>query len=412
MNCLDKHATFFRDSLDMKTKVPSTLITIALVCFAVVQNTQALNPPPDGGYPGGNTAEGQDALLSLTSGLYNTALGLFSLRINTTGSFNTATGAGTLLSNTGSDNTATGAGALLSNTSGVSNTATGESALFFNTTGTNNTADGSGALLKNTTGTDNTALGLDALFNNTTGNTNMAIGNSALNSNTTGSDNTAIGFSSGFAVTTANNVICIGARVAGANVSNTCYIGSIFGQTSSAGTAVFINSDGKLGTTTSSKRFKEGIKPMDKTSESLFSLKPVSFRYKKEIDPASTSQFGLVAEDVEKVNPALVVRDKDGKPYSVRYDQVNAMLLNEFLREHRTVQQHEAIIAQVESNAAKQEATIARQQKQIEALTEGLQKVSAQLAAASPPGGGLEASKFATVRIRGGGPAPQVVNND
>jgi len=240
----------------------------------------------------------------------------------------------------------------------------------------------------------------------------MAIGNSALNSNTTGSDNTVIGFSSGFAVTTANNVICIGARVAGANVSNTCYIGSIFGQTSSAGTAVFINSDGKLGTTTSSKRFKEGIKPMDKTSESLFSLKPVSFRYKKEIDPASTSQFGLVAEDVEKVNPALVVRDKDGKPYSVRYDQVNAMLLNEFLREHRTVQQHEAIIAQVESNAAKQEATIARQQKQIEALTEGLQKVSAQLAAASPPGGGLEASKFATVRIRGGGPAPQVVNND
>ena len=396
----------------MKTKVPSTLITIALVCFAVVQNTQALNPPPDGGYPGGNTAEGQDALLSLTSGLYNTALGLFSLRINTTGSFNTATGAGTLLSNTGSDNTATGAGALLSNTSGVSNTATGESALFFNTTGTNNTADGSGALLKNTTGTDNTALGLDALFNNTTGNTNMAIGNSALNSNTTGSDNTVIGFSSGFAVTTANNVICIGARVAGANVSNTCYIGSIFGQTSSAGTAVFINSDGKLGTTTSSKRFKEGIKPMDKTSESLFSLKPVSFRYKKEIDPASTSQFGLVAEDVEKVNPDLVVRDKDGKPYSVRYDQVNAMLLNEFLREHRTVQEHEAIIAQVESNAAKQEATIARQQKQIEALTEGLQKVSAQLAAASPPGGGLEASKFATVRIRGGGPAPQVVNND
>src|SRR5947199_4112403 len=143
VNCLDKHATFFRDSLDMKTKVPSTLITIALVCFAVVQNTQALNPSPDGGYPGGNTAEGQDALLSLTSGLYNTALGLFSLRINTTGSFNTATGAGTLLSNTGSDNTATGAGALLSNTSGVSNTATGESALFFNTTGTNNKADGS-----------------------------------------------------------------------------------------------------------------------------------------------------------------------------------------------------------------------------------------------------------------------------
>jgi Chaperone of endosialidase len=354
----------------MKPSTPPVLITFLLVCLALVQNTQGVSPPPDGGYSGGNTAEGQDALLSLTSGLYNTALGLFSLRINTTGSFNTATGAGTLLSNTGSDNTATGAGALLSNTSGVSNTATGESALFSNTTGTNNTADGSGALLKNTTGTDNTALGLDALFNNTTGNTNMAIGNSALNSNTTGSDNTVIGFNSGFAVTTANNVICIGARVTGANVSNTCYIGSIFGQTSSAGTAVFINSDGKLGTTTSSKRFKEGIKPMDKTSESLFSLKPVSFRYKKEIDPERTPQFGLVAEDVEKVNPDLVVRDKDGKPYSVRYDQVNAMLLNEFLKAHRRMEEQDKRIEELTAQVKQQASQI--------------QKVSAQLEASNP----------------------------
>jgi Chaperone of endosialidase len=367
------------------------LASLLLVCLGLLPKAQAVSPPPDGGYPGGNTAEGQDALLSLTSGLYNTALGLFSLRVNTTGSFNTATGAGTLLSNTGSDNTATGAGALLSNTSGVSNTATGESALFSNTTGSFNTADGSGALLENTTGTDNTALGLDALFNNTTGNTNMAIGNSALNSNTTGSDNTVIGFNSGFAVTTANNVICIGARVAGANVSNTCYIGSIFGQTSSAGTAVFINSDGKLGTTTSSKRFKDDIKPMDKASEALLALKPVTFRYKKEIDPAGTSQFGLVAEEVEKVNPDLVVRDKEGKPYSVRYDQVNTMLLNEFLKEHRMVQEQKGTLAQLKSTVEKQEATNAQQQKQIEALTAGLQKVSAQ----------IEASK----------PAQQVVNN-
>jgi Chaperone of endosialidase len=367
----------FRNSPDMKPNILPVPIIVALVCFVLVPNTPAVSPAPDGGYPGGNTAEGGDALLGLTSGLYNTALGLFSLRINTTGSFNTATGAGTLLSNTGSDNTATGAGALLSNTSGVSNTATGDSALFSNTTGTHNTADGSGALLLNTTGTDNTALGLDALFNNTTGNTNMAIGNSALNSNTTGSDNTVIGFNSGFAVTTANSVICIGARVAGANVSNTCYIGSIFGQTSSAGTAVFINSDGKLGTTTSSKRFKEGIKPMDKTSESLFSLKPVSFRYKKEIDPERTPQFGLVAEDVEKVNPDLVVRDKDGKPYSVRYDQVNAMLLNEFLKEHAAF--------------VREQRSVEHLEKQVAALTAGLQKVSAQ----------LEASKS----------APQVVNN-
>jgi trimeric autotransporter adhesin len=363
----------------MKTTVLSILMILSLTYVGLLPKAEAVSPPPDGGYLGGNTAEGQDALLSLTSGLYNTALGLFSLRVNTTGGFNTATGAGTLLSNTGSDNTATGAGALLSNTSGVSNTATGESALFSNTTGSFNTADGSGALLENTTGTDNTALGLDALFNNTTGNTNMAIGNSALNSNTTGSDNTVIGFNSGFAVTTANNVICIGARVAGANVSNTCYIGSIFGQTSSAGTAVFINSDGKLGTTTSSKRFKDDIKPMDKASEALLALNPVTFRYKKEIDPAGTSQFGLVAEEVEKVNPDLVVRDKEGKPYSVRYDQVNTMLLNEFLKEHRMVQEQKGTIAQLKSRVEKQEATNAQQQKQIEALTAGLQKVSAQM---------------------------------
>src|SRR5205823_13016161 len=183
----------------------------------------------------------------------------------------------------------------------------------------------------------------------------MAIGNSALNSNTTGSDNTAIGFSSGVAVTTANNVICIGARVAGANVSNTCYIGSIFGQTSSAGTAVFINSDGKLGTTTSSKRFKEDIKPMGKSSEALLALQPVTFRYKKEIDPAGTPQLGLVAEDVEKVNPDLIVRDREGKPYSVRYDQVNAMLLNEFLKEHRKV---EELKKNFESKLAEQQQQI------------------------------------------------------
>jgi len=131
-----------------------------------------------------------------------------------------------------------------------------------------------------------------------------------------------------------------------------------------------VNSDHKLGTATSSKRFKENIKPMDKASEVLFSLKPVSFRYKNEIDPAGTPQLGLVAEDVEKVNPDLIVRDKEGKPYSVRYDAVNAMLLNEFLKEHKTVQD--------------QGATIAELKKQIEALTAGLQKVSAQLELSRP----------------------------
>jgi hypothetical protein len=191
-----------------------------------------------------------------------------------------------------------------------------------------------------------------------------------------------LGIGAGFNVTTANSVICIGAD--GQNVSNSCYIGNIFGTTSSGGAAVLVNSDGKLGTATSSRRFKDEIQPMDKTSEALFALKPVTFRYKKEIDPAGTSQLGLVAEDVEKVNPDLVVRDKEGKPYSVRYDQVNAMLLNEFLKEHSTVQELKSVVA-------KQQAAAAQQQKQIDALTASLQKVSMQ----------IEASK----------PAPQVVNN-
>ena len=173
-------------------------------------------------------------------------------------------------------------------------------------------------------------------------------------------------------MTTADHVICIGANVNGANMSNSCYIGKIFGETSSGGTAVFINGVGKLGTITSSRRFKEEIKPMDKSSEAVFSLKPVTFRYKKEVDSDGIPQFGLVAEDVEKVNPDLVVRDKEGKPYTVRYDQVNAMMLNEFLKEHRKNEQQESKIEE-------QEAKIARQEKQIEALTAGLQKVSAQL---------------------------------
>jgi len=361
----------------MKTRALLIFVATSLVCVGLSPKAKAISPPPDGGYPGGNTAEGQDALLDLTSGLYNTAVGLFSLRSNTTGGFNTAIGAGTLLFNTGEQNTATGAAALLSNTTGTGNTAMGEAALFSNTTGAFNTAVGAGVLLANTTGNANTALGLDALSSNTTANNNTAIGEDALNSNTTGSGNTVVGRNSGFAVTTANNVICIGASVAGANVNDSCYIGSIFGQTSSDGTAVFINSNGKLGTTTSSRRFKEDIKAMDKASEALFSLKPVSFHYKKEIDPASTSQLGLVAEEVEKVNPDLVVRDKEGKPYSVRYDQVNAMLLNEFLKEHKA-------FVEEQRKVEEQGAMIARQQRQIEALSAGLQKVSAQLEVVRP----------------------------
>jgi hypothetical protein len=385
----------------MKSRnIVSTTILLALCFLALCQIAQAVSPAPDGGYPGANTAEGQSALLSLTTGTYNTAVGILSLKSDTTGSYNTAVGAGTLVLNTGDQNTAIGFGALLSNTTGFKNTANGAFALFSNTIGIQNTASGYSALFSNTTGGSNTANGIVALVSNTTGGLNTATGLAALASNTTGSDNTANGEGSlqnntagasntalgnfaGSNVTTANNVICIGANVAGNNVDNSCYIGNIFGATSSNGIGVLVNSNGRLGTTTSSRRFKEGIKPMNQASEALFSLKPVTFRYKKEIDPAGTSQFGLVAEDVEKVSPDLVVRDKERKPYSVRYDLVNAMLLNEFLKEHKiveelksTVQKQEAVIAEQQQSL---ESKLAEQEKRVEALTSGLQRVSAQL---------------------------------
>jgi len=390
--------------IQCKRRILPLLIAGVLACFGHLPKAEAVVPAPDGGYPGGNTAEGQAALLSLTTGGFNTAVGLLSLRSLTEGSFNTGIGAGTLIASMGSENTATGAGALLSNTIGNYNTANGAFALFSNTQGfaqtaigdralfsnttgdfntavgyqalnrnidgNANTANGLSALLNNTTGNGNTSRGYRALVENTTGDGNTAVGASALTANTTGSSNVALGSTAGINVVSASNVICIGAQVSGANVSNSCYIGQIFGVTSSGGTAVFINGSGKLGTTTSSRRFKEEIKPMERASEALFALKPVTFRYKKDLDSARTPQFGLVAEDVEKVDPDLVVRDKEGKPYSVRYEQVNAMLLNEFLKEHRRNEE--------------QQATIARQQKQIEVLVAGLQKVSAQLEVITP----------------------------
>jgi hypothetical protein len=374
-----------------------TTVLLALGSLALPQRTQALSPAPDGGYPNFTTAEGQNALLSLTTGSANTAVGWFSLKSDTTGSFNTATGAGALLLNTADENTAFGAAALLLNTTGSRNTATGTAALLNNATGNDNTANGSQALQNNTTdgntaigsgtlaantsgalntavgaatmplnttGSSNTATGLNALFSNVSGNNNTAIGRGALGGST-GSNNIALGFGAGSGVTTASNSICIGAD--GNNVDNSCYIGQIFGATSSGGTAVFVNSNGRLGNATSSRRFKEEIKPMDKASEALLALKPVTFRYKKEIDPQRISQFGLVAEDVEKVNPDLVVRDKEGKAYSVRYEQINAMLLNEFLKEHRTVQELRNEIAALTSTVKEQAAQIQKVSAQVEA---------------------------------------------
>ena len=390
------------------------LIMLALACFTFSPTAKAVVPPPDGGYPGFNTAEGQNALLSLTTGQANTATGWQSLGSNITGSFNTAIGAATLALNTADQNTATGAGALflnatgdsntangalalLHNSGGSNNTASGRQALFSSTFGFNNTATGADALSSNTIGSSNTANGYKALFTNTTGMSNTAHGFQALYlnafnsnstavgyaalSNSTGANNTALGSIAGQQVFTASNVICIGANVLGADVDDSCYIGNIHGQGIDVGTALTVGVDvnGKLGTTASSRRFKHDIKPMGKSSETILSLKPVTFHYNS--DSKDTPQFGLIAEEVAEVTPELVVRDKKGGILSVRYDQVNAMLLNEFLKEHNRVEE--------------QGTMIARQQKQIEELTAGLQKVSAQLAAASPSLGGLELSKAA-----------------
>ena len=375
-------------------KKPTSLFVIALMlaCLALPQKAAAVVPPPDGGYPGGNTAEGQAALLSLTTGGFNTAAGWLSLRSITTGSFNTAIGAGTLFANTADRNTATGAGALLSNTTGPFNTASGAFALFSNTEGSNNTAVGDSALFSNTTGFYNTASGAFALFSNTTGVANTAGGDRALlinstgvfntangfhtlYSNTTGSGNTALGYTAGSNLTTGGDNICIGndgvagdaavIRIGRSFIAAT-YIAGISGKTASGGAAVFVNSEGKLGTSTSSARFKDDIKPMGKASEALFALKPVTFYYKKEIDPRGIPQFGLVAEDVEKVNPELVVRDAEGKVNTVRYEQINTMLLNEFLKEHRNVQELKTTLGQQQKEIATLIAHIKEQDAKIQ----------------------------------------------
>jgi len=340
------------------------------LCTAV--GFQALANATGDGF--GNSGFGYQALHNNTDGALNTAIGLAALAANITGSNNVAMGGNALSANTtGDNNTANGATALVSNTTGDKNTAIGTFALTTNTTGESNTAIGHGALQANTA-SFNTAIGDLALVSNTLGTSNTAVGTNALQFNTTGIANIALGDGAGNGVTTADNVICVG--TVGANVGSSCYIGNIFGATSPGGIGVLVNSDGKLGTTVSSRRFKEDIKPMDEASEALLALQPVTFRYKKQFDAVGAPQFGLVAEDVEKVNPDLIVRDKEGKPYSVRYDQVNAMLLNEFLKEHKTVQEQGATITELKKEL---QAASARQQKQIEALTAGLQKVSAQL---------------------------------
>jgi endosialidase-like protein len=384
------NTTAFQDSVNRSC---APIILMLLTCFALFQRAEAVTPPPDGGYPGGNTAEGHSALFGLSTGFYNTAVGFFSLSSNAANSFNTALGAGTLFANTADNNTATGAAALLSNTTGLSNTATGAFALFTNTIGIFNTASGAFALSNNTIGAENTANGYRALSGNATGVGNTACGSQAL-VQTTGNNNIALGAHAGFNISTGSNNIHIG-NVGAGNESGTVRIGDndqtrtfiagINGVNQGSPTAVFINTfTGQIGTTppASSRRYKKEIKPMDTASEAVLALKPVSFHYKS--DNTKAPQFGLIAEDVADVNPDLVVRDENGEIYTVRYDAVNAMLLNEFLKEHRKNEEREKTIAELKSGMAALIATVKDQAAQI-------QQVSAQ----------LEASK----------PAPQVVAN-
>jgi hypothetical protein len=333
----------------MKTNTLSLILTSLLTGFAFLQPAQAVVPSPDGGYPGFNTAEGQDALFSLTP---NAAA-----------------------------NTAIGFHALYSNTTGDSNTAAGADALANNRTGRSNTATGFHSLNENTLGMANTATGVRALDHNQTGSKNTAIGSSALSNNTSGIDNIAVGFAAGIGLTTGSHNIAIGAagqagesgtmRVGDSPDITRTFIAGIRGVAVN-GSPVVVGGGGQLGVVASSRKFKDDIKPMEKASEVILALEPVTFHYKKNIDPDCTAQFGLVAEDVEKVNPDLVVRDKEGKPYSVRYDQVNAMLLNEFLKEHKA-------FVEEQRKVQEQGGTISRLEQQIEALTAGLQKVSAQI---------------------------------
>jgi hypothetical protein len=419
--------------LQLKKLTPLCLITFALGCFALLPKAQATCDSPDPGCPGGNLAEGYLSLAGLVSGAaYNTGIGAYSLLSNTTGNFNTGVGAGALFSiTTASGNTATGAGALFSHDSFTEsgNTADGAFALFSDTTGHHNTAVGDRALFANTTGSQNVAVGDGALGGElfTTGNSNTVVGSNAGGSLTTGNGNVFVGPTTGNNFLSGDNNTCIGSSaggggnggstgsgnvfiglLAGQNIgggdSNICIGNQVLGETDAADSTYIGNinttaqpivagvdgvtvdlTTGKLGHGVSSRRFKEEIKPMDTASEALYALKPVTFHYNKAIDPTQTLDFGLIAEEVAAVNPELAVRDREGKVSNYRHDAVNAMLLNEFLKEHK------AFVSQ-QHTVEQQQATITRLEKQIEALAAGLQKVSAQ----------LEASK----------PASQVVNNN
>src|SRR6266496_2247160 len=334
------------------------LFTLGVLAFC--QGTHAIVPAPDGGYPGYNTAEGQSALFSRTTGAWNTALGAFTLfgdttgngntavginglRNNVTGAFNTAVGLNALYFNNGdpgtgaaSQNCAFGTYALFHNTTGYNNCAFGASALISNNTGTYNAAFGLNALQSNTSGYSNTAMGHHALLSNDTGGINTAIGVHALRANISGGANTAIGYGAGANVTTGSFNVYIGTNVGGvADEVGHTYISNIASTQQNLSPVTVDLATGLLGHESSSRRYKEDIQPMDNTSETLFALKPVTYRFKKVIDKSQALDYGLIAEEVAKIDPQLAVRDGKDHIESVRYNAINAMLLNEFLKEHR-----------------------------------------------------------------------------
>jgi Chaperone of endosialidase len=304
-----------------------------------------------------NTANGAFALINNATGSPKTAVGDAALQENTTGISNAAVGAFPLQTSNSTFNTAVGVGALMANQFSE-NTAVGHLALAANTSGGSNTAVGFMALSSEIDGFFNTAFGDDAIENHMHGDRNTAVGVGALGQLTSGDKNTAIGSDAGSAPTTGSRNVYIGADVAGTNwETDHTYIRNINTTSVSGGgtDTVTVNlSTGLLGHLSSSRRHKEHIQPMNDASETLYQLKPVTYCYKKEIDVTQSLDYGLVAEDVASVDPNLVARDKDGQVETARYTAVNAMLLNEFLKEHKAFVEEQA-------------------------LTAGLQKVSAQL---------------------------------
>jgi uncharacterized coiled-coil protein SlyX len=409
-SCEQKKESIMKPLIKLKT---TTLLVIPLVLagFALLPRAQAQTPAegvtPFEALPGFNTRDGFNALDSLTTGTFNSAFGAFALEDTTSGSHNTALGAQALRNNTlGSFNTAVGENALVFNIDGNQNMALGQGALANNVTGDNNTAMGFQALNvttasnnvavgtqagKNGTGASfifNTAVGYQALLSMTGGNANVAIGDLALVNKTSGQFNTAIGAATGFFNQTGNNNIYIGQGAFGvANESFHTYIQNIYSTPVGAARPVRVLSNNLLGTfEASSRRFKDDIKPMDEASKALFALKPVTYHYKKELDATGgTLQYGLVAEEVAEVMPGLVYRDERGEVDGVMYESINVMLLNEFLKEHKKVEEQQASIAELKS-------TVALQQKGMEVLTAQLKEQAAQIQKVSAQ---LEVSKVA-----------------